>query len=259
MHSNLIASTDNNRMLVISGVVTTMYVTDGTLNLLEGMQKKMLATGLGSAVQGLSGGVANASMIAMYEGENVQHFGCYIGEQMVIGTFENIGFKEGEEVKMIVTQLDAKVVRAHAVLRPKDAMLWLPFSINKGRWGIAKWMFTACFGLTIFGFLLINLIFLFDPPSNGEYLKLMGLLIPSIFTVSIFIGSGAYYSSRHDAHYAERLFKILGFKDPWKVNIAPYSEARLGTGDSYQVYHLRKALAAYDSLPKPAAKPAPKP
>jgi hypothetical protein len=250
--------TDTDRMLVISGVVTTMYVTDGTLNLLEGMQNKMLAIGLGSAVQGLAGGVANAAMIAMYEGENVQHFGCYIGEQMVIGTFENIGFKEGEEVKLIVTPLDAKVVRAHAVLRPKDAMLWLPFSINKGRWGIAKWCLIACLGFLFFSLLLFGLMHLFSPSKNG-YLSLVAELSPIFILGSLFLGGGAYYSSRHDAHYAERLFKILGFKDPWKVNIAPYSEARLGTGDSYQVYHLRKALAAYDSLPKPAAKPAPKP
>jgi hypothetical protein len=258
MHSKLTTFADTDRMLVISGVVTTMYVTDGTLNLLEGMQKKMLATGLGSAVQGLAGGVANASMIAMYEGENVQHFGCYIGEQMVIGTFEKIGFKEGEEVKLIVTALDANVVRAHAVLRSKDAMLWLPFSINKGRWGIAKWCLIACLCIAIFGTLFLSILYAFDPWKSG-YFSMFIIFFPSFFLISALISSGAYYSSRHDAHYAERLFKILGFKDPWKVNIAPYSEARLGTGDSYQVYHLRKALAAYDSLPKPAAKPAPKP
>jgi hypothetical protein len=250
MHSKLTTSADTDRMLVISGVVTTMYVTDGTLNLLEGMQKKMLATGLGSAVQGLSGGVANAAMIAMYEGENVQHFGCYIGEQMVIGTFENIGFKEDEEVKLIVTPLDANVVRAHAVLRPKDAMLWLPFSINKGRWGIAKWCLIACLGFTVVGVAFLSILYAFDPWTRSYFSMLM-LILPGFIAMSIFGGGGAYYSSRHDAHYAERLFKILGFKDPWKVNIAPYSEARLGTGDSYQVYHLRKALAAYDSLPKP--------
>jgi hypothetical protein len=258
MHSKLTKSADTDRMLVISGVVTTMYVTDGTLNLLEGMQKKMLATGLGSAVQGLSGGVANASMIAMYEGENVQHFGCYIGEQMVIGTFENIGFKEGEEVKLIVTPLDSHVVRAHAVLRPKDAMLWLPFSINKGRWGVAKWCLIACLGFAIFMSIFFAIFNLFSP-WDGGYISMLIEFFPYFIAVSAFIAGGAYYSSRHDAHYAERLFKILGFKDPWKVNIAPYSQARLGTGDSYQVYHLRKALAAYDSLPKPVAKPAAKP
>lgn len=43
------------RMFVLNGNVTTLYVTDGAVNLLQGMQAKMLATGMGAAVQGMCG------------------------------------------------------------------------------------------------------------------------------------------------------------------------------------------------------------
>jgi hypothetical protein len=238
-------------MIVIVGSVSTMYITDGTVNLLKGMQGKMLATGMAAAVEGMAGSVANSAMLAMYDGESVQHFGCYIGEKMVIGTFENIGFGDGDEVQMIVTRLDEQAFFAHAVIRTKDALLWMPFSINKGRLGIASWIAKLLLGIGMAGiaFLLCLRFFMGGFESNFHLIRALG---PYFLGVGGVIGYLTYRSSIDDGLYAETILKRIGFKSPWRINLSPYSQARLGTGASYQVYDLRKVFRAYGSLRKTA-------
>lgn len=252
---NVAASRSEGRLSVVSGEISTLYVTDGTLNLLQGMQKRMAATGMGAAIQGMSGSVANAAMVAMYEGESVQHFGCYLGEQMVIGTFESIDFKEGDEIKAVVTQLDEKVAFAHAVARPSDGLLWMPFSISKGRWKIARWLFIACLWLWLFALLLFS-VFNFFASWPGGYASMLLTLGPAIVGISLVVAGGAFWSSLDDGKYAERIMKVLGFSRPSIVNLSPFSVARLQRGNSFHVYDLRKALQAYGCLSK-AAPPQP--
>lgn len=236
-------------MKVIAGSVATLYITDGTVNLLKGMQGKMLATGMAAAVEGMAGSVANSAMLAMYDGESVQHFGCYIGEKMVIGTFENIGFGDGDDVKMIVTEIDEKAYFAHAVIRTKDALLWMPFSINKGRLGIAKWIAKFLLGICIAG--IAFLLFLqFFISGFKSHLDLLLTMAPVFFSISAIIGYLTYRSSIGDGLYAETILKRIGLKDPWRINLSPFSQARLGTGASYQVYDLRRVLRAYGSQAK---------
>jgi hypothetical protein len=241
---------DDSEMKVIVGSVATLYVTDGTVNLLKGMQGKMLATGMAAAVEGMAGTVASSAMLAMYDGESVQHFGCYIGENMVIGTFENIGFCDGDEVKMIVTKLDDHAYFAHAVIRTKDALLWMPYCINKGRLGIASWITKMQLSIGVAGllFLLCLRFFLGGFESNWN---LLVTFTPYILGVGGLIGFLTYCSSTGEAIYAETILKRIGLKTPWRINLSPYSQARLGTGASYQVYDLRKVLKAYGTDNKP--------
>jgi hypothetical protein len=241
---------DDSEMKVIVGSVATLYVTDGTVNLSKGMQGKMLATGMAAAVEGMAGTVASSAMLAMYDGESVQHFGCHIGENMVIGTFENIGFCDDDEVKMIVTKLDEHAYFAHAVIRTSDDLLWMPFASSKGRLGVAMWIATMqlAIGLAGLAFLLFLQIFIKAFHSHWDLILFMG---PIIFSVGGIIGFLTYKSSTYDAMYTESILQRIGFKAPWRVDLSPYSEARLGTGGSYQVYDLRKALHAYGSLNEP--------
>jgi hypothetical protein len=241
------AGCGDDRMFLLSGKVEMLYVTDGTINLLRGMQNKMAAAGINAALQGMSGSVANAAMVAMHDGESVRHFGCYLGEQLVIGTFESVGFEEGEVVNAVVTRLDDNVVFAHAVVRPSDGLLWMPFSISKGRWKIARWFFLACVWLWLFALLLFSMFYLFASWPGG-YMSMLSTLGPAIVGVSLAIAGGACWSSLDDGKYAEQIMKILGFKHPSNVNLSPFSLARLRRGDSHQIYDLRKALMACGSL-----------
>jgi hypothetical protein len=240
---------DNSEIIfAVTGAVETMYITDGTMNLLSGMRDKMAAAGMAAIFDEMVGTATSTSMISTYEGESVQHFACYIGERMIIGTFENIGFIEGEEVTMLVNQVDDKVLFAHAVVRIRDSMLWMPHSIAKGRLKVAQWIAVLFFWLMVFAFCLLGSFSIFTPIKEGFLHFFFWRMIPAMIVVAMLVGGGAFWSSLADARHAERLLRLLGFKNPWRVNLSPYSEARLGTGGSYQVYDLRKALHAYGSL-----------
>jgi hypothetical protein len=164
----------------------------------------------------------------------------------VIGTFENIGFEDGDVVEMVVTELDDKGLFAHAVLRISDGLLWMPFAVSKGRLGIAKYLFNLVFGVQLAGMLFFMCMQFFMGIFYTQ-LELILFMGPIMILISVILALGVYISSKHDGIYAESIFRVLGFRAPWRVNIAPYSEARLGTGASYYVYDLEKALKAYHS------------
>lgn len=50
-------------------------------------------------------------------GEDVNHFGCYVGGKLVLGTFPGISFEEGDEVKVSAKKLDDQADYVHAVVR----------------------------------------------------------------------------------------------------------------------------------------------
>jgi cyanate lyase len=71
-----------------------------------------------------------------------------------------------------------------------------------------------------------------------------------------FVGFWVYRDSVHEAHYAERIFKILGFKNPKIVDLAPFSlskENNYSAPRQHYIFRLRKALAFYGSLSKAPA------
>lgn len=176
--------------------------------------------------------------------EFVQHFGCRLGNNLLIGTFEDIGFEDGDEVTAVVTKIDDGSFFAHAVLRTKDEMLWMPHSINRGRYAIAMWITKILGSIAIVGlaFLLVLQSFI---PAFDSRLDLIAHLTPALLLVGGFIGFMTYRSSTGEALYAEEIFNAVGFDSPWRVNLAPFSIARLHAGSSYQTYDLGSAMAAY--------------
>jgi hypothetical protein len=244
---------DEGKMYELRGVISTLYISDGTVNLLTGMQSHMAAAGLGSAFADMAGSVANAAMISMYEGEAVQHFACYVDEQMVIGTFPEVGFKEGDKVSVVVSRLDEKVLFAHAVVRLSDARLWMPHSVEKGRFAFAIWLAKLMMALSLLASLFtVPLLYAYE--IFGGFFATLAAYAVGMTSVSLLIALPTYLSSP-ESKYAERIMKVLGFRNPKMVNLSPYCERSLGIksgtqGGAIQVYDLRAALVAYRSLDK---------
>ena len=231
-------------IVALRGTVTALSVTDGEINLLAAMQSRVAVTGTAGIAEGLAASVAGASMGSMDGGEFVQHFECYIGTDLVIGTFENVGFEDGDDITVFVTRIEEGAFFAHAALRTKDGMLWMPHSISKGRYAVALWItkFLGSIGVLGLGFLLVVQSFI---PAFDSRLELVAQMTPALMLIGGFIGYMTYRSSIGEALYAERILKAIGFKSPWRVNLSPFSDARLTAGSSYQVYDVRRALAAY--------------
>lgn len=227
---------------ILSGNISTLYVADGALNLLKGIQSKMLASGMAAAVSGMASSVATATMVEMYGGENVQHFGCHVGNRMVIGTFQEIGFNEGDEVKVVATAIDQQTSFAHAVVRPSDGLLWMPLAITKGRWKLVQWLCKA-------GLVVLAVAALMAEIAHAMWkeidLATVSMILLVQLAVCAFVGGGTFWSSLEDAKYAEAIMWRLGFKNPRSVNLSPFSISRLKSGSSYVTYDLRKALKFY--------------
>jgi hypothetical protein len=252
---------------IVSGKITLLHKAEGRLNLLAGLQQKAGLAGAGLALAGQAGAAANALSLVLYDGEDVEHFGFALGEQVVVGTFENAFFDDGDEVKVVASRLNNGILFAHAIVRVADSALWMPYNIKHGR--VAMMKSTAKMG-GVGGALMsaIALVMFYSQAGLAVLLELLPGLALGVFGFIALVGSWVYLDSRHEALYAERLFKAMGFKNPSIVNLSPFSlssECGHSASRLHYVFNLRKALAAYGSLskaPRPAAKvktPRPKP
>jgi hypothetical protein len=252
---------------IVSGKMSLLHKAEGRLNLLAGLQQKAGLAGAGLALAGQAGAAANALSLVLYDGEDVEHFGFALGEQVVVGTFENAFFDDGDEVKVVASRLNNGILFAHAIVRVADSALWMPYNIKRGR--VAMMNSTAKMGAggAVAGALVFATMGYFHG-GISEVLEVLPLVLGGLVAVLAFIGSWVYLDSRHEAVYAERLFKAMGFKNPSIVNLSPFSlssECGHSASRLHYVFNLRKALAAYGSLskaPRPAAKvktPRPKP
>lgn len=239
-------------MFVVRGNVTMLHIAKGRVNLLQGMRNKVAASGVAASIANMSGIAANSVMLALYDGEEVEHFVCFIGDQAVVGTFEHVNFKDGDEVHAVVTQIDQGTLFAHAVVRPKDGLLWMPYAVNQGRGGIAFWYVKLSGGLSIFGWIVLMILQWIHPLPGKSFIEVALIAAGLLLVVSGLIGYMSYRSSISGAMYAERIMKMLGFKWPWRVDLSHFSQLGLRIGRSHNVYDLRKALAAYGMRRKTA-------
>jgi len=239
-------------MQVIGGKIHLLTKTEGRLNLLAGIQQKAGLAGAGLALGGQAGAAANAVSLALYDGEDVEHFGFALGEQVVVGTFENVLFEDGDDIKVVATRLETGVMFAHAVVRVSDGTLWMPYNIDRGR--VATMKSTAKMGVVLF--VVVEIV-----AGTMGYFRggaaTLDLLPGAVFAgVTAAIGAWVYRDSRHEALYAEKILKVLGFKNPKIVNLSPFSltkESGYRMNRSHYIFRLRKALAAYGSLSKAQA------
>jgi hypothetical protein len=239
-------------MFVVSGRVSELVVQEGSVSLLQDMRNQ---SAFAAAMMSLTEatGSANAVSLALSDGEDVSNFGCLIGEQITVGgSFSHLEFKNDEEVKAVVSQFSKDVLYAHAVVRVSDGLLWMPFNITRGRTALIKSTYRMGRGgfLAAMGIFAVMAMFFGDLKFSYVWLFLM--LACSAATMIGLAGWGVYRDSRHEGIYAEKIFKAMGFKNPEAVNLAPFSTtAQNGyLGGSHYVFHLRKALAAHDSLSK---------
>ena len=82
--------------------------------------------------------VSGEAGVNPYEGELVDNFACKIGDHVVVGQLSGMHLVEnGDTFKAVVSRRHipkkGEVLYAHALLRPKDELLWLPYATNKGR------------------------------------------------------------------------------------------------------------------------------
>lgn len=231
------APPNNNELIVVEGIVHELQVALGKQNLLLQLDNhykgKSAISGAGAIAGNMYGQVANAAMLAMYDGEDTENFLCQIDGHVMCGTFGGASkLPEGHRVKAIV-QKQGDVLIAKGILSESTGLVWLNHA-----WGwkaeravnfkIAWW----CFGFAMLG-ITLSIIFLGVNPADS---KLETWLWGGMSAMVLCFGMAFWNSSTMNslADPATEVFRMLGFAEPEKVNLNSY---RYGIVHGHDLLH----------------------
>jgi hypothetical protein len=197
--------------------------------------------------------VADRSALRYADSDNgLWHFGFVLDDKALSGSLPVAGFQEGDKIMAVVSDPGGAVLDVHAVVRIKDALLWMPYYADKGRYasllGRVKSMLFASASMMV----LIALFLYFGDMLAG-FSETMAIFAGAFALIGGIVVALSYFSSP-EGEYAEQIMKVLGFKRPASVNLARFSQHALrpkqsSSLSSYHVYDLLAALKHYDSLP----------
>jgi hypothetical protein len=244
---------DGDDLFLVEGTLTELQTSRTTVNLLAQLDKraqaKNLATGVAAAVGDMHGQLANSAMLALYDGEDMYNFAGLLGEQVVCGTFERgDAFQSGDTIKAVVSKR-GDVLKAHAVLRERDQMLFMPLSCVRGDkahfWSCMRHARNSCIGVLLVSFsILAFLILNSDKQKNlADYWPLFALA--SIVPLMIFpMEYWTYRTTKYMGEHASAIFKVFGVPradelDLMKAMHYKYPEDETGVNGAF---NFKKAL-----------------
>lgn len=233
------------RMFTVKGKVSSLEISDGSVDPMHGYQRRQYGDADIMQIDTFGAKKSYHKRVA------VQHFGCHIGERVVVGTFPAVGFKNGDAVKAVVTNLDGDGVLAHAVMNSANGRLWLPHAVNKGTHAALVALAKRAALVAVLAWLIALLAMLASPPAMGmaAAAALAAVAVAACAAVALFFMQRA---SPADP-YADKILTMLGFSHPHKVDLVPFSEHALNPNaierrGSPHVYDLWAALAAHGSV-----------
>ena len=211
---------------LIEGVIEHLEIGQGRVNLLKGLAGTDVQ-GAGAALQALAGNIGQAaagSMVAMYDGEDMDYFVCYVGEHLVQGVFPHVTFQNGDYMKVVYIQ-EGNELHAKAMLCPEKKMLWMPLMLG---WGIGKTFLTSTklfFWLMVASIFCIALFCLVKKEVLETPIPLIGLV--GSFILFLFIAIWDFKDFRRNGQLSTAIFELLGFKNPFWLDLRPFSLLRL--------------------------------
>lgn len=211
---------------LIEGKLTNLHWELGSENLLakvsEHYKGNAVVTGAGAAVGEMFGQVANAAMLAMYDGEDTQNFMCLIDDQVACGQFGGAEqLPEGGEIKAVVSRKDG-VLYVHAAMDEDRGIVWInhPWGTRAETWANCK--------LGLFLFLGVNIMFVIFWLFGGKG-SLWDSLQYSLFgggALMIVMSLWSMKDLKAIAGPSTEYFRLLGFANPESTNLNfPYISA----------------------------------
>jgi hypothetical protein len=216
---------------VVTGTIQLLHTTPSKINLLSDLQKGAGLTGAAAVLGDMPGMAANAASLALYDGEDVEHGAIVLNDQLYIGTFECLeDLQEGDEVSLVVSTVEGVKARyIHAILRPKDQLLWMPYARAYTRFcGVMREVKLS--GLLLVGtWLMIASVYFFDSSP---------ITPKDIHDILIYGGGGGFImmtivtllSCRgllDEGEEAEEVYEALGVPKFKYFRVTPFSLLRL--------------------------------
>ena len=246
------------RLFVLKGVVCEPYVTNGFSNLYTEELARAFALSYSTGAR------ERPASDEQYWNENRDYqldeacsgpqFACRIGAQVVVAAFPAAVARDGDKVKMVVSQVGENILFAHALMQSSSGEIWLPDCVRTGRIPAAidnaKTLVYICawsfIGTTGIGAMLMPI---------GQAAAI-GALFAAFVTVFPAYAWTHDYLTGAGLDYNERIFAVLGFPRPRRVDLSRFflkAAPRSRTGydqnePSVLSYDLWAALRAYGAL-----------
>jgi hypothetical protein len=182
-------------LFTFEGTIDAMRTSAGVENLIKYMQNGAFWSGVAVGLAAEPGVMATSASLALCDGEEVEHMALLINGTLAIGTFHWLGdLVIGDQVTLVVSEIDAGPLFVHAILRKRDKLLWTPLSVFHTRRG---WMFHGV-KLGLAGLagvaILFGSIFLF---VEGTIPEPRWLLIGNSYTCAHVVSCIPEHSGRH--------------------------------------------------------------
>lgn len=213
--------THNGQPFLIEGKLTDLNWELGSENLLEKVSKhykgNAVVTGTGALVGDMFGQVANAAMLAMYDGEDTQNFMCLIDDQPACGQFGGAEhLPEGGKIKAVVSRRDG-VLYVHAVMDAKRELIWInyPLGTRAEMWANVRlgWYFFLA------GVVFFSVMTYFIGPAFGTYAETIAAYTAIMAGICSIMALWSFKDLKAIAGPSTEYFRLLGLADPAGVNL----------------------------------------
>lgn len=206
---------------LIEGKLTNLHWELGSENLLAKVNKhykgNAVITGAGAAVGEMFGQVANAAMLAMYDGEDTQNFMCLIDDQPTCGQFGGAEhLPEGGNVKAVVSRRDG-VLYVHAVMDVDNEIVWIKFP--RGTRAEMWWNFKLGGYFFLVGVVFFSVLTYFIGPAFGTHAETIAVYMAIMAGICSIMALWSFKDLKAIAGPSTEYFRLMGFKSPESVNL----------------------------------------
>src|SRR5574343_844808 len=216
------------RLFRIEGEVSDLVVERTTENLLAKMQHAsglgIIATATAAAYSGMYGVLANAGMLAAYDGETVYNFICRIDGRPVAGQFELASeLKNGDRVIAVLSKHQG-VYFAYSLMNQQTGDFMMPLNVFAAEPSMKREAIMHEVKMTIsicLFFLIVGTINYYTTPGVTfsifvKWLALAFCCAAGVMTITQFF---EYQSFTDGPSEADSIFKVLGFPRPDKIDL----------------------------------------
>jgi hypothetical protein len=214
---------EKQQLFTVDGNIQALQTAPGIVNLLDDIQKGAYFSGMVAGFSGEAGVLANSASLVMYDGEEVEHVALVLNGQLAVGTFEWVGdLQVGDDVTLVVSEIDEGPLFVHGILRKKDQSLWTPFCVDHTRHG---WMLHAIkLGALILGltWMMFGSFFIFDSHFI-EGAREWSIFVFGSTGLITFVTFMSVIGMIHLGDQAEDIFQALNVPKFDRFRIKPYS------------------------------------
>src|SRR5574343_1677668 len=210
----------------VEGEISDLIIERTTENLLAKMQH---ASGLSNiataaAYSGMYGVLANAGMLAAYDGETVYNFICHIDGRPVAGQFERASeLKNGDRVIAVLSKHQG-VYFAYSLMNQQTGDFMMPLNVFAAEPSMKREAIMhgvrMTIGLSVFSIFVMLCFYLGgEIQSYQDFIEECLIVVggcAATMTISQFF---EYHSLIDGPSEADSIFKLLGFPRPEKIDL----------------------------------------